>query len=144
MGLSRIQDLFLLNKTVSSPREKFSSSATAASGTVNFDVLTNSVLYYTTNATGNWTLNIRGNANNTFDSITRSNESFTVVFAATQGTTAYYQTGFTIDGTSVTPKWVNGTAPASGNVSSIDVYTFYIFKTAAATYTVLGSRTKFA
>lgn len=144
MALNRIQDLFFINKTVSSPREKFTNSATAASGTVNFDSLTNSVLYYTTNATSNWTTNIRGNANNTFDSVTRIGEAFTVVFLATQGTTAYYQTGFTIDGVSVTPKWVNGTAPTSGSVSSIDAYTFYIFKTAAATYTVLASRTKFA
>jgi len=35
-------------------------SATAATGTINFDVLTQSVLYYTTNASANFTVNFRG------------------------------------------------------------------------------------
>ncbi len=63
---------------------------------------------------------------------------------ATQGATAYYQSGMQIDGTSVTPKWAGGTAPTAGNASSIDVYTFVVIKTASATFTVLASQTKFA
>lgn len=144
MGLRSIQDLLISNKVIVSPREKISVSATAANGTINFDCLTNSVIYYTTNASANWTLNLRGNANNTFDSVTRVGESFTIAFAVTNGATPYRQTGFTIDGTSVTPKWQGGSAPAAGNASSIDVYTINVIKTAAATYTVLESLTKFA
>lgn len=144
MALKNIQDLFLYNKTVVSPREKITTSATAATGTINFDCLTNSVVYYTTNASANWTLNLRGNANNTFDSVTRIGEAFTIVFMVTNGATAYRQTGFTIDGTAVTPKWQGGTAPAAGNASSIDAYTVTVVKTAAATYTVFESITKFA
>ena len=144
MGLRNVQDLFISNKTVISPREKIAVSATAATGTINFDCTSNSVVYYTADASANWTLNLRGNANNTFNSVTRTGEAFTIVFMVTNGTTAYRQTGFTIDGTSVTPKWQGGTAPAAGNTSSIDVYTVNVVKTASATYTVFESITKFA
>jgi len=62
---------------------------------------------------------------------------------STQGATAYYNSAVTIDGTSVTPKWQGGTAPTTGNVSGIDIYTYAIIKTASATYTVLASQTQF-
>ena len=70
-------------------------------------------------------------------------QSITVAFMVTQGSTAYYNNGWQIDGTSVTPKWQGGTAPTSGNASGIDVYTYTITKTASATYTVLASLTQF-
>jgi hypothetical protein len=73
-----------------------------------------------------------------------TNDSITCTLITTNTTTAYYPSAFTIDGTSVTPKWQGGTAPTSGNASSIDSYTFVIIKTASATYTVLASQTKFA
>jgi hypothetical protein len=62
----------------------------------------------------------------------------------TNGATAYYPNVIQIDGTTVTPKWQNGTAPSTGNASSIDIYCFAIIKTASATYTVIGSQSKFA
>jgi hypothetical protein len=68
----------------------------------------------------------------------------TVVFMATNGTTAYRPTVFQIDGSAVTPKWQNAIAPSSGNASSIDAYTLSIFKTAANTYTVFASQSRFA
>jgi hypothetical protein len=71
-------------------------------------------------------------------------ETRTIAFLVTQGSTAYYQSGLTIDGTSVTPKWQNGTTVSSGNASGIDIYVLTIVKTASATYTVLESQTKFA
>lgn len=119
-------------------------SATAATGTVNFDVKTQSVLYYTTSASGNWTLNIRGDSSTTLNSIMGTGESITIVFMAAQGATAYYESALTIDGSAVTPKWQGGTAPTSGNASSTDVYSYSIIKTASATFTVLASQTKFA
>ena len=119
-------------------------SATAATGTINYDLLTQSVLYYTSNASGNWTLNVRGNSSTTLNSVMATGEARTIAFLVPQGSTAYYQSGFTIDGTSVTPKWQNGTTISSGNVSGIDIYVLTIIKTASATYTVLESQTKFA
>ena len=64
----------------------------------------------------------------------------------TNGTTAFYNSVVQVDGTvtGVTTKWQGGTAPTSGNLSSIDVYTYAIIKTAAATFTVLAAVTKFA
>ena len=118
-------------------------AAAAATGTVNFDVITQSVLYYTASATGNWTLNIRGNSSTTLNTYMATGRTVTVVFMVTQGATAYYNSAFTIDGTSVTPKWQGGTAPSAGDASSIDVYTYSITKTASATYTVLASQTQF-
>jgi len=119
-------------------------SATAATGTINYDVLTQSVLYYTTNASGNWTLNLRGSSGTTLDSVMSTGQALTVVFMATQGSTAYYQSAFTIDGTSVTPKWQGGAAISSGNTNAVDTYTLTVIKTGSATFTVLASRTLFA
>ena len=119
-------------------------SATAATGTINFDVTTQSVLYYTTSASANWTLNVRGSSGTSLNTVMSTGQSITIAFLVTNGATAYYQTGFTIDGTSVTPKWQGGTAPTAGDASSVDIYTFSIVKTGSAAYTVFGTVTKFA
>ena len=124
---------------VVSPEERVTVSATAATGTVNFDASTQGVLYYTSNASGNWTLNVRGTSGTTLNSILTTGDAITVSFLVTNGSTAYYQTAFNIDGSAVTPKYSGGTAPASGNASAIDVYTYTIVKTASATYTVFGA-----
>jgi len=124
--------------------EKTTVSATAASSTVQFDILTQGVLYYTTNASGNWTLNVRGDGSTTLNSIMATGETRTITFLATQGSTAYYQSALTIDGASVTPKWQNGIAVSSGNTSGIDIYVLTIIKTGSAAFTVLESQTKFA
>jgi hypothetical protein len=127
-----------------SPEERTTVSATAATGTIAFDALTQSVLFYTSNASANWTLNIRGNSGSTLNSILATGDAITVTHLVTQGSTAYYNNAVQIDGTSVTPKWQNGAAPANGSTNSIDVYTYTIIKTASATYTVIASQSKFA
>lgn len=119
-------------------------SATAATGTINYYVNSQSVLYYTTNASANWTLNVAFSAGTSLNTALATGQTVTIAFFVTQGATAYYASAMTIDGTSVTPKWQGGTAPTSGNASSVDVYTYAITKTASATYTVLASQTKFA
>ena len=119
-------------------------SATAATGTINFDVTTQSVLYYTTNASGNFTINFRGSSGTTLNSIMSTGESLSATFLNTNGGTAYYNSALQVDGSSVTPKWQGGTAPTVGNASSIDGYTYVIIKTGSAAFTVLASQTKFA
>ena len=119
-------------------------SAVAATSTINFDALTQQVLYYTSNASGNWTLNVRGNSGTTLNSVMAIGQSLTIAFLVTNGGTAYYQTALNIDGSAVTPKWQGGTAPTGGNTNSIDVYSVTITKTANATFTVLEAQTKFA
>lgn len=125
--------------------EKATVSATSATSTINYDIMTNgSVTYYTSNSSGNWTLNIRGNGSNTLNSLMSTGQSLTIAFLVTNGSTAYYQSGFQIDGSSVSPKWQGGTAPSSGNASSIDIYTITVIKTADATFTALAAQTRFA
>jgi hypothetical protein len=124
--------------------EKATITASAASGTVDYDVITQAVLNYTTDASGNWTLNIRGDGSNSLDSIMDTGESITIAHLVSQGGTAYYNSAVTIDGSSVTPEWQGGSAPTGGNVSSIDVYTYTVIKTGSATFTVLAAQTQFA
>ena len=124
--------------------EKVTNTATAASGTVNYDVITQSVLNYTSNATGNWTLNIRGDGSNSLNSIMDTGESLTIAHLVLQGGTAYYNSAVQIDGSGVTPEWQGGAAPAAGNPSSIDVYTYSVIKTGDAAFTVLASQAQFA
>lgn len=119
-------------------------SATAATGTINYDITTQSVLYYTTNASANWTVNFRGSSGTTLNTIMATGESMSVTFLVTNGSTAYYNSAVQVDGSSVTPKWQGGSAPTSGNASSIDSYTYVIIKTGSAAFTVLAAQTKFA
>ena len=136
--------------TISQILESATVSATAATGTINYDVTTNgAVTYYTSNAGANWTLNVRGNANTSLLNLMTTGQSLTIAFLVTQGSTAYYQSGFQVDGTSITPKWQGGTAPTSGNASSVDIYSMTIVKvattsTVASAFTAFGSQTKFA
>jgi hypothetical protein len=134
----------LLKPVLTSAFETVTASATAATGTVQVDINTSAVKYYTSNATADWTFNFRGDGSNSLNSILANGQSTTVAFLVTNGSTAYKPTVFQVDGSAVTPKWQGGTAPAAGNASSIDAYTFTIIKTASATFTVLGAQTRFA
>ena len=119
-------------------------SATAATGTINYDVTTQSVLYYTSNASANWTVNFRASSGTSLNTAMSTGQSVTVAFLVTQGATAYYNSAVQVDGSSVTPKWQGGTAPSAGNASSVDVYMYTIVKTGSAAFTVFASQTRFA
>ena len=134
----------LTNKELKSPTETTNIVASAATGTINFNTETSTIWYYTSNASANHTVNFRHSSSATLDSVLSVGESITVVWMNTNGTTAYYPNAITIDGTAVTPKWSGGTAPSSGNASSVDIYAFNILKTASATFLVLGSQSRFA
>jgi hypothetical protein len=124
--------------------ERANVTANTLNGVSNFDVLEGAVKFYTNNPTGNWTINIRGNSSNTFDSITATGDSVTVAYMANNGGTAYYQTAVQIDGFGRTVKYQGGSAPSSGNANSIDIYSITLVKTAANTWTALASQTQFA
>jgi hypothetical protein len=134
----------LLRPVLTSAFETVTVSASAASSTVNVDVSTSAVKYFTANATGDWTFNFRGDGSTSLNALLTTGQSATVAFLVTNGSTAYKPTVFQVDGSAVTPKWQNGAAPSAGNASSIDSYVFTIIKTASATFTVLGAQTKFA
>jgi len=126
------------NPRLTAPKELWTVSATAATGTIQFDCITQGVLYYTTASSANWTLNFRGNSGTTLASVMNTGDAITVNFLATN-TTAYYQsTAVTVDtNATVTVKWSGGTAAASGNASAVDVYSYTIVKTGASAFTVL-------
>lgn len=147
----------LTNKTLTSPvvtsgsladtvvrglEEDVNVVASAATGTINFDVSTASVWYYTSNATANHTLNFRYSSSVSLNTALAIGDAITLVWLNTNGSTAYYPNVIQIDGSTVTPKVPS--AITAGNASSIDAYTFTIIKTASATFTVLETQTKFA
>lgn len=116
--------------------------ASAATGTINFDVETASIWYYTSNASANHTLNFRYSSSVSLNTALAVGDAITLVWLNTNGATAYYPNVIQIDGNAVTPK-VPATISA-GNASAIDAYSFTIIKTASATFTVLETQTKFA
>ena len=116
--------------------------AAAPSATTNFYVQSGAVQYYTSNAANNWTLNIAFSSGTSMNTALAIGQSVTFTLITTQTTTAYYNSAVTIDGTSVTPKWIGG-APTAGNASGLDVYRYAVVKTASATYTVLASLTQY-
>jgi hypothetical protein len=118
-------------------------AATAATGTINYDATTQSVLYYTSNASANWTVNFRASSGTSLNTAMSIGEAITVVFLVTQGSTAYYNSVVQVDGTTVTPKYQGGTAWVSGSASGIDAYSYTIIKTNSAAFTVLASQTQF-
>jgi hypothetical protein len=119
-------------------------SATAATGTIAYDITTQSVLYYTSNASANWTVNFRASSGTSLNTLMSTGQSMTVAFLVTQGSTAYYNSAVQVDGTTsgVTTRWLGG-APTAGNASGIDSYRYLIIKTGSATFTVLASNTQF-
>lgn len=124
-------------------KERTTISGTSPTGTINFDVLNQAVLYYTGNIAGNLVLNVRGNGTTQFDSMTTTGDSVTIVLVTKVGSTAYIPTQLRIDNNTlgVNIGWSGGTSPTTTNVSpnSVTVYSYTILKTGATTYTVLAS-----
>jgi hypothetical protein len=140
--LTRATGGTLTDAVVKGLEETVNVVASAATGTINLNVGTASIWYYTTNATANHTLNIRYSSTVSLNSSLNVGDTVTVVWMNTNGATAYYPNVIQIDGTTVTPKVPS--AITAGNASSVDAYSFTILKTASATFTVLETQTKFA
>jgi hypothetical protein len=122
-------------------------STSAVTATQNYDVITNgAVTYVTASNTSNYTLNVRGDGSTTLNSVMSTGQALTIAHLVTNGGTAYYLTTLQIDGTTsgVTTEWQGGTAPSSGNINSVDIYSITIIKTADATFTAFAAQTKFA
>jgi hypothetical protein len=140
--LARAAGGTLADTTTRGLEEDINVVASAATGTINFDVATASIWYYTSNATANHTLNFRYSSTVSLNTALPVGDTITLVWLNTNGATAYYPNTIQIDGTTVTPKVP--AAITAGNASAIDAYSFTIIKTASATYTVLETQTKFA
>ena len=95
------------------------------------------IVYCTDNATSNVTVNFTG-----MSGIQTGNVASAVVIL-TNNTNPKYISTIQVEGTAtgVTSRWQGG-APTSGS-ANVEVYSFNIIKTAASSYTVLGSKTNF-
>tara|TARA_R110002095_G_scaffold176709_1_gene154122 strand:- start:39 stop:833 length:795 start_codon:yes stop_codon:yes gene_type:complete len=136
----------LLNdySTLVNSTEKITISATNATGTINYDTNTQSVVYYTGAATGDWTINFRASSGATLNSVIATGEAITLVHLVTLTGAEYRNTVVQVDGSTKTPEWQGGAAPTAGNINSIDSYTYTIIKTGDAAFTVLAALTQFA
>lgn len=144
-AVSTTSDVQFAALRITTVEEPVTVSATAMSATtVNINARTEPTLYYTTAATANGTVNVRSTASESLDTFLAVNEMITVTFMVTNGATAYRPTTFQVDGTNITPRWQGGTAPSAGNANSVDAYTITVLKTAAATFQVFASQTRFA
>ena len=119
-------------------------AATAATGTINYDTDTQSVLYYTSAAAGDWTVNFRDSSGATLDSVLSTGEAITLVHLVTLTGAEYRNTVVQVDGVGITPEWQGGAAPTEGNINSIDSYSYTIIKTGSAAFTILAALTQFA
>jgi hypothetical protein len=122
----------------------YSTSALSATLTL---LANTQAIYWSNNTsqTTNFTVNLTATSGmNTALANVGDSTSFEVI--VTNGATAYYNTVVQVEGTTsgVTTNWQGGTAPTAGNINSKDVYTYQVFKTAASTYLVFASQTKFA
>ena len=124
--------------------EKVTVSATAATGTINYDTNTQSVVYYTSAAVGDWTINFRASSGATLNSVLATGEAITLVHLVTLTGAEYRNTTVQVDGSSITPEWQGGAAPTEGNINSIDSYSYNIIKTGDAAFTILAALTQFA
>lgn len=125
--------------------EPFNVVSGTATGTINFDVTAQPTLFYTQNATGNFTLNIRGNSTTLLNSLMSNNQSLTVTFMFQVGTTVFSLSALQIDGVTQTVSWAGGSGTAPTVVASQkNSYVFTIVKTGTAVYTVFGSLARFA
>ena len=136
----------LLNdySTLVNSTEKITISATNATGTINYDTNTQSVVYYTGAATGDWTINFRESSGATLNSVIATGEAITLVHLVTLTGAEYRNTVVQVDGSTKTPEWQGGAAPTEGNINSIDSYTYTIIKTGDAAFTVLAALSQYA
>jgi hypothetical protein len=140
-----INDAISNYPTFKAPTETTNIVASAATGTIDFEIETSTIWYYTTNATADHTLNFRFSGTTTLNSKLSVGEAITAVWFNTNGGTPFFPNVIQIDGNTITPKFQNGVAFTAGNANSIDIYSFTIIKTdATPTFVVLASQTKFA
>ena len=126
-------------------QEKSAVPAAALTGTVNFDIVDDGMVHWHyTNASASWVVNLRGDASATFNSLMDIGKTTVFTLYSASNNASYYMTDFKIDGASITERWNGGSAPSAATGSGTDVYTFNIFKTGDAAYTVYATFSNFA
>lgn len=118
------------------------SSTNLSATRANIDVLTSSVYYFSGTPSADFTVNIRGNSSVTdLNNIMSTGQTLTVSMIVSRAANTRKLSVVEINQVSQTINWFGGSAPSSGN--ALDIYTITILKTAASTYTVFASQSKF-
>ena len=127
---------------VKSVVETVSISTNSWSNTQTIDTATGSVFYFTGTSPAQNSAVTFSNAStqipNTGDSL-----SVTILISAGSASLMYFST-LSIDGNSVTPKWMGGAQPMSGTTGAIDAYTINVIRTGTSTFTAFASGARFA
>ena len=110
--------------------------------THNINLEDNAVHFYTSDATGAWTWNLRGSSTLALNTMMANNQSLTIALITTQGGSPQAVNQVAIDGTNQTVKWLGGSAPAG--TTGLDVYSLTIIKKASADFEVFGSVSNFS
>jgi len=135
--------------------EKANVRSEAPAAEVVFDILTDSVKFFTSNATANVAVHFRGNSTTTVNTaLNTSQNTYTAVLVVTTGATPYYVNNVMIDGAvlhNATVRgnlfWQSNTLTAGGTAAGIDVYTFTLIRAGNAVqnlqYKILASQTPY-
>jgi len=126
-------------------QEPFHNDSSTVSGTHNHDALTYGMVWFNqANAGGSFVINLRGDANTTFDSLIDIGKVTVMTIYSGNNSASNYMTAFQIDGSAQTVKYSGGSAPSAATGSGVDVYSMTIFKIGASSYEVYGNFTNFA
>jgi hypothetical protein len=123
--------------------EKTNVSATGMGSSLNFDVLTQPILYFTSGATANCALNFRGNTTVAMETFLRTGQAITVSLLTTFTGSGYAISTVSVDSVPQSVKWAGAAPPVVGGPFTVDMYTFTIVKTGTAAYTVFGSQQRY-
>lgn len=123
--------------------ENINITAGKLSDNQDIDLANGMVHYFTISETTVSTPNIRIDGSTSLDSRMDVGNTAAITIIITPNGSGY-SNALNIDSSAQTVQWLGGSAPSSGGLSGVDVYTYQIIKTGSATFTVLGSLSNFA
>ena len=123
--------------------EKLIVTGSAPTATTNIDITSGSIHYRSGSTTAHWTVNFRGDAGTTLNSVMYNGQSLTLAAVVNHAGTPYSASAHQIDGVAITPRWQSGLVPTA-SANSTDFYAYTIFKIASASYNLFASQTKFS
>jgi len=119
------------------------SGQSIGAGTTTIYTSKSTVVYYTTNLFNNFGLNFTYDVNVKLNDVMLPGQSINLSVLTPQGTTTYFLTSISIDGNSVTPFWLGGSAPSTGDPNAIGLYSFNIIKVSNNNFSVIASQSKY-
>lgn len=118
------------------PLQPTTISSTPLTGTLNYDVLTQTVYYSNVAATGNFQVNFRGDSVTSFASVVPVGNTLRTLLFVQDGATSYQLTGITVDGSSITAIGWIAQLPQAGPRNSIATYEINITQSAPGVFLV--------